>query len=139
MTGTARLLISIMTVIVMATVAAVPARSALIYLAPSTEARSAGHDPMSVMMAGAVDFRTLSAAMPIMFDYGAQTDTATEAFASNSGGTTWPPNSFQRVEDPVILPDLPPSAGWVPLVGGLALVAYRMRRTDRRFRFRSAV
>lgn len=144
---TARLLTSIMALAVvvpaaMSIVAVAPADAALVHLDSSYGMPPADDDAATIplaMIAGAADFRTLSRPIPITFEYGVSAGTATDAFAINGSGTTWPPNSFQRVEDPLILPDLPPSAGWVPLVGGLALVAYRMRRTDKRFRFRSAV
>ncbi|MGH6780833.1 MAG: hypothetical protein ACREB5_01820, partial [Sphingomonadaceae bacterium] len=52
-----------------------------------------------------------------------------------------------RPETAAAPPPAPPSpplsvpaiAGWIPLVGALALVAYRMRRADGRTRFPSAV
>lgn len=129
----ARLLIACLAL----TAGSLPANAAFVNLNPSYDDPFRGTDVL--MIPGAADFRALSRPMSIIVALDESGEAAAETFATANSGTTWPPNNFQRVNDPVILPELPESAGWIPLVGGLALVAYRMRRTDRRVRFRSAV
>lgn len=114
------------------------AHAAFIDLDPSYGGDAAVGRNVLTMIPGAAEFNALSRPMPIVIAFGPP-DTVAETFAEASQEQTWRPNSFPQAADPLILPDLPQSAGWVPLVGGLALIAYRMRRGDRRFRYRSAV
>ena len=90
-------------------------------------------------MPGATEFSRLSRPVPIRFGFA---EAARTAQGPGGGAAATDPLSpprrrvFQPPEDPILLADIPPSAGWVPAVGGLALVAYRIRRGRR---FRSAV
>jgi len=132
----ARSAIACLTLLIMAA----PARAAFIDLDPhEDEVLLTGDGSAAPAIPGAAAFNQLSKPMPISIAFGSVQGMEETSFTSGAQPSTWPPGALQQAENPVILPDVPRSAGWMPLVGGLALVAYRMRRNDRRFRFRSAV
>lgn len=119
--------------------ATTPAHAAWVQLDPRYDGGwpTAG-PPDEGAMPGATEFDRLSRPLPIRFGFAEAARTARQGAEGelDAGDPLSPPQQrrFQPAEDPILLADIPPSAGWVPAVGGLALVAYRIRRGNRRFR-----
>jgi hypothetical protein len=89
---------------------------------------------------GAAEFNRLSRPIPLHFGFAqASESVAAGGLAVDPPAAALAPRAFPPADDPVLILDVPRSTGWMPLVGGLVLVAYRIRRAKRRFRFRSAV
>lgn len=118
-----------------------PGHAALVRLDPGDEifGQAVAATGMPAMP-GAAEFNRLSRPIPLYFGFAqASEGVAAAGLAVDPSAAVWPPRQFQPADDPVLILDVPQSTGWMPLVGGLVLVAYRIRRANRRFRFRSAV